>query len=48
MKAKLEELSYFSQKSLRIYAVEQKRGAKVSTKEMTCWLAEQTLFSKCT
>jgi hypothetical protein len=47
MKAKLKQLSYFSQKFLRICAVEQKREAKASSKEDEV-LADQPLFSKCT
>jgi len=42
MKAKLDELSYFCQKFMRIHAVEQKRRAEVSTKEDDL-LADQSL-----
>jgi len=47
MKAKLGKLSYFCQELLGIHAVEQRRGAKASSKEDDL-LADQSLFSKCT
>jgi hypothetical protein len=47
MKDKLDELSYFCHKLLRIHAVGQKRRAKASTTEDDL-LADRSLFSKCT